>query len=262
MTREQDSTILYEYPLQERFRTYLRFEHSFSELGAALTMAEEQPQAFFVALFAAQQLIERNDIKSELAKDLELQRSFMKRWEAHPQIDQTALQGALQSISMAVDNLQLLNKELRLLKDDRFLASIRSRFVQPGITGLFELPQLQLWLNQPLAARQQQSQNWFDALQPLAAAIALQLELTRQQGAFSSIAATNGFWQESCEPLALLRVKVPVSACCYPVVSGHRQRFTLRFMTLPDNGDPTTEAVSDDLQIELSRCPLLTANTH
>lgn len=260
MTSAQNGSLIYEYPLQERFRTYLRLEHSFAELRVALSLAESAPQAFFNTLFATQELVERNDIKTELSKDLELQRSAMKRWENHPQIDQNALQGALQSITMASDNLQQLSRELRQLKDDRFLATIRSRFTQPSVTGLFELPQLQLWLSQPNELQQSHCKHWFSALQPLAAAIELQLELTRQQGEFESIEARNGFWQESCEPLALLRVKIAHSTSYYPVVSGHRQRFTLRFMALATD-QHQTDAVSDDVTFALARCPLLLNST-
>ena len=256
---EQQHHSVYEYPLQERFRTYLRFEHSFTELQRSLDIATQAPQAFFHALLSAQELVERNDVKTDLAKDLELQRQAMQRWQDHPQIDQSALQAALHSISLASDNLQQLNKELRALKDDRFLAAIRSRFLQPGVTGLFELPQLQLWLSQTDANQQAHRQHWYQALQPLAAAIELQLELTRQQGDFSQVVANNGFWQESCEPLALLRIKLPHEARCYPVVSGHRQRFTLRFMSLPDNHHKT-DTLSDSISFALARCPLLAAN--
>ncbi|HAD48921.1 MAG: cell division protein ZapD [Idiomarinaceae bacterium] len=259
MSSEQQSSSVYEYPLQERFRTYLRLEHSFAELNNALALAEHAPLAFFNTLFATQELIERNDIKTELAKDLELQRATMERWQNHPQIDQNALQGALQSITMASDNLQYIGRALRQLKDDRFLASIRSRLIQPGITGLFELPQLQRWLSQPLALQQQHWQHWHEAVQPLAAAIQLQLELTRQQGEFDTVVARNGFWQESCDPLALLRIRMPPDSPYYPIVSGHRQRFTLRFMAIPTSTD--ADAANEDITFELARSPLLSTTT-
>lgn len=258
MPEQLPSSVIYEYPLQERFRTYLRLEHSFKQLHSALAVLGEHPEPFFSALFAAQELIERSDIRTELSKDLDQQRLFMKRWEQHPQIDQTALQGALQSVLAAADNLQQVPKELRLIKDDRFLASIRNRFAQPGVTGLFELPQLQLWLQQPSATRQQHAQQWLDCFAPIAAAVELQLELTRQQGQFSDVVANNGFWQESCEPLALLRIKIAAEHACYPVISGHRQRFTLRLMTLAEGEARQTDAVSDNVPLAIARCPLLT----
>ncbi|MGM0525282.1 MAG: cell division protein ZapD [Pseudomonadota bacterium] len=261
-------SVIYEYPLQERFRTYLRLEHSFKQLQSTLAIAEDQShdwqqtiepryEAFFNALFACQELVERSDIRAELSKDLEQQRLAMKQWEKHPQIDQTALQGALRSIVHASESLQQLPAELRQLKADRFLASIRTRLAQPGISGLFELPQLQLWLNQPANDAMHQCQQWYQSLQPLATAIELQLELTRQQSEFTSTTAKNGFWQESCEPLAMLRIKVPATAGCYPVVSGHRQRFTIRFMQLPTDDSEQTDACSEDLSVAIARCQLL-----
>lgn len=254
MSSEVQAPIVYEYPLQERFRTYLRLEHSFNQLRSTLGHDHE---SFFNALFASQELIERSDIRAELSKDLIQQKNFIKQWEKHPQIDQDTLQAALHSVSEAHDGLQHLPKQLRHLKDDRFLASIRTRLVQPGLCGLFELPQLQLWLSHSPEQAWQQCHIWYHSLQPLIDAIALQLQLTRQQGDFTSIVAKGGFWQESCEPLSLIRIQVAVENACYPVISGHRQRFTLRFMTLPGEDDQQSDASSDDIPAAIARCPLL-----
>lgn len=254
MSSEAQAPIIYEYPLQERFRTYLRLEHSFNQLRSAL---EHNYEAFFSALFASQELIERSDIRADLSKDLIQQKNFIKQWEKHPQIDQNTLQAALQSVSQAYDGLQHLPKQLRQLKDDRFLASIRTRLAQPGLCGLFELPQLQLWLSHSPEDAWQQCRDWYQNLQGLVTAIELQLQLTRQQGEFSQVVAKSGFWQESCEPLALLRIRIAVASACYPIISGHRQRFTIRFMNLPSDDDQQSDASSDDIEVAIARCPLL-----
>lgn len=269
MTGEQHQVITYEYPLQERYRTYLRLEHSFSRLRSALAQIAGDDQelassrcrnsryeTFLKALFDCQELIERCDIRNELGKDLEQQQQLMKQWEHHPQIDQTALQGALRSVANAVTNLQHFNNELRQLKDDKLLASVRTRFVQPGVSGLFELPQLQLWLSQPDELTVPQVQYWYSLVEALATAVDLQLELTRQQTPFTDTAVKNGFWQESCEPLSLLRIRIPTSIAGYPIVSGHRQRFTIRFLELP-KADGQSDAIADDFSIQLARCPLI-----
>lgn len=254
MPAEPSAALVYEYPLQERVRTYLRLETSLHQLMNHNRITEANFDGFFNALFVCQELIERSDVRGELIKDLEQQRQYMAQWQDHPKIDQNALHGALQSISQASDELHQTTRELRALKDDGFLASIRQRFAQPGISGLFELPQLQRWLSLPDANKQQAVANWQQQLAPLAAAIDLMLALIRQHGDFTQAAAQSGFWQESCEPLALLRIELATDVACYPVVSGHRQRFTIRFMPLPGSQD---HGALDNIQFNLARCPLI-----
>ena len=46
MTSTDNDNILYEYPLQERMRTYLRLEHGFEQLQASRTCFDEQAEPF------------------------------------------------------------------------------------------------------------------------------------------------------------------------------------------------------------------------
>ena len=65
--------IIYEYPLQERVRTYLRLEHGFEQLNVSRELFQQQPDAFFQSLFSLSDLLERVDIRTELSKDLDAQ---------------------------------------------------------------------------------------------------------------------------------------------------------------------------------------------
>ncbi|MBR38010.1 MAG: hypothetical protein CMF13_06605 [Idiomarina sp.] len=68
---------------------------------------------------------------------------------------------------------------------------------------------------------------------------------------FRNRSSKKGFWQESADPLAILRMKIAADDAIYPVVSGHRQRFTIRLMTL-NSGQ--SNAYQHDLDIQLARC--------
>lgn len=245
--------ILYEYPLQERVRTYLRLEHGFEQLSVSRKLFQERPDAFFHSLFSLSDLLERVDIRKELSNDLDAQQQRLKQWEQHPQVDGQALGNTIQSIDDSQRFLPDIPKVLRKLKEDTLLTNIRQRFSQPGISGLFELPQLQLWLNQDIDTQQQQYNRWCELFQPIEKAVGLKLTLMREQSIFSDMTLTSGFMQESSEqPLAMLRIKVPRDYSVYPVISGHRQRFTVRFMPLLSK-DSNAQSVQS-IQFEIARC--------
>lgn len=243
---------IYEYPLQERIRTYLRLEHGFEQLNVSKRLIQQQPDAFFLSLFSLCDLLERVDIRTELSKDLDAQQQRLKQWEEHPQVNKQALITTIQDIDESQQFLSEIPKVLREIKSDALLASIRQRFSQPGISGLFELPQLQLWLNQDHATQKQQSHAWCDLFRSTEKAIQLKLTLLREQSVFSKMSLSGGFMQESSEqPLALLRIKIPGEASMYPVISGHKQRFTIRFMPLPSASNSQT---IQSVQFEIARC--------
>ncbi|MDV6316020.1 cell division protein ZapD [Idiomarina sp. HP20-50] len=252
MTSTDNDSILYEYPLQERMRTYLRLEHGFEQLKASLECFKDQAEPFFNALFDVTDLLERFDIRTELSKDLDLDKQRLQKWEEHPDVDRDALGKTINEIDYCLNRLQDIPKSLRELKDDSLLASIRQRFSQPGMSGLFELPQLHLWLSQPPQKQEQQCEIWCETLAFVELAITLKLTLLREQSVFVPMQLQNGFLQESSEQqLAMLRIKVVRSANIYPVISGHRQRFTIRFMPLPGE---SLETSPQDIEFELARC--------
>lgn len=252
MTSTDDNNILFEYPLQERMRTYLRLEHSFQQLQTNRKLFAEQPEPFFHALFAITDLLERFDIRTELSKDLEQDKHRLQQWEAHPEVDRQALTTTIRDIEHCLTTLPDIAKYLRQLKDDELLASIRQRFSQPGTSGRFELPQLHLWLHQSAETKASQCEHWCDTLAFVALAIQLRLTLLRERSVFETLQLQNGFLQESSEQLlAMLRIKVPASAGIYPVISGHRQRFTVRFMPLPGSEQ---NASPQNVEFEIARC--------
>ncbi|EKE85322.1 cell division protein ZapD [Idiomarina xiamenensis] len=243
--------VTYEFPLQERLRAYLRLEQLLNQLHNSDCQGQHY-QPYFSALFAIVELLERSDARGDLLKDLEKRDQLFKQWANHPAVDTPALQATHQRL---VSSLQRIQASLRItqdLKQDKLLSSIRQRFAMPGATCLFDVPQLQFWLAQDEAFRQQQQQYWWQQLQPLSDGLQIELTLLREQASFADEVASNGLLQESSEPLAMLRLLVPHELPAYPVVSGHKQRFTIRFMRW--EGEQGKPAYEENVQFKLARC--------
>ena len=77
--------ILYEYPFNERIRTYLRLQQLFNRLGQL--MARTDPLDHHFALTTVFEIIEvasRSELKSDVLKDLERQRQLYNSYRATP----------------------------------------------------------------------------------------------------------------------------------------------------------------------------------
>ncbi|CAM5193566.1 cell division protein ZapD [Alishewanella longhuensis] len=231
--------IVYEHPLSEKIRTYLRIEHLFTQLTALHTETHHAQQlSFFSTLFALIDVLDRNDVRPDLIKDVERCESQLVAWSNHPSVSDRKLQLMLQQALRLQSELLRSGKLINQLKDDKFLAPLRQRFALPGGCCYFDMPQLQYWLSLPAVAQQQQKSDWLSQLQLAEQAIQFVLSFIRERGQFLDVHAENGFYQQSAEQYELLRIKYTHSCCSFPTVSGNRYRYAIRFMQLSETGWP------------------------
>jgi len=233
--------ILYEHPLNEKVRTYLRVEYLFQQVTKLLPLETEwQQQGFFTSLFSLIEVLERNDVRPDLIKDVERCESALVNWSRHPSISDDMLQTMLQKAVRLQSDLLRCSKFATSLKEDKFLAPLRQRFFIPGGTCYFDLPQLQYWFSQPLVQRKKAAQDWLEQLALVETAIAYVLTFIRERGQFQPLIAENGFFQSNTEQFELLRIEYSMEYQSYPTISGNRYRYAIRFMQLCDSLGRTT----------------------
>ncbi|OEF24968.1 cell division protein ZapD [Vibrio rumoiensis] len=240
----------FEHPLTEKARIYLRVEALMGQLHKSASFeAPLDYQLFFRSLFDLLDLFEQIHIKSELTKDLEKQKLTFKNWVNVPGVDQAILNDVLNDID---DNFRCLMSAERLgqsLKDERFLSAIRQRFSLPGGTCCFDLPSLHYWLHLPLEKRLSDAKKWTDTLKPMNNALDLLLKLIREIGRYKPQVANNGFFQSEADEANILRLQVPLKRGVYPMISGHKNRFAIKFMNFE-----TGMAYSQDVEFDLAIC--------
>ena len=247
------ATVAYEYPLLERVRTYLRLEHILQALQPSTPVTRQNYTRYFSALFAILDLCERSDVRTDVQKDLDRRKGQLKVWAEHPDVNQEQLQQTMQRVAAALQAIQPITRVGSNLKQDRLLTAIRQRFAMPGGTCNFDVPQLHFWLHQPQEVRDADTARWWQELDILVQGLMLELELMRGQARFQPTVAPNGLLQESTEPLSLLRIRVAADLPAYPVISGHKQRFSIRFLRYePINGKASYD---DAVNFELALCP-------
>lgn len=244
------TTHKFEHPLNEKTRIYLRVESLLRQAHLASDFTDHhQYQLFFRALFDMVEIFEQLQLKSELAKDLEKQRISYRHWLDIEGVDQDALTSLLNEIDVVHSQLMSAERFGQALRDDRFLSSIRQRFNLPGGSCCFDLPALHYWLHLPIERKKHDANKWLESLKPLSDALNLWLKLTRETGQFKPRVGRAGFYQSDAEKANILRLQIPMDHGVYPMVSGHQNRFAIKFMSF-ENG----QACSQDVEFEIAVC--------
>ena len=240
----------FEHPLTEKVRIYLRVETLMRQLhNSAHFAAPLDYQLFFRSLFDLMDLFEQIHIKSELTKDLDKKKLTFKNWANVPGVDQAVLSGVLNDIDENFKNLMSSERFGQSLKEDRFLSTIRQRFSIPGGSCCFDLPSLHFWLHQPLQRRFADATVWVEKLAPLHGALELLLKLTRETAHYKPQIARNGFFQSDAYDANILRLEIPTDLSIYPMISGHKNRFVIKFINFE-----TSMAYRQDVEFKLAVC--------
>ena len=227
------STVLYEHPLNERIRNYLKLEQFFAQTYSCLNNSlsiKTSHQIFFTALFSIVDTLERNDVRGDLIKDLEKLERNLVVWSKVPDVDISALQVNLAETVKLVGHLRTPQSSWSRLKEDKLLTCLKQRFAIQGGSSSFDLPQLHFWLHQDAEQIKQKMQQWLTLLSDVSSSLALVLKFIRQRDVFESIEVDSGFYQDNGEGLLLLRIKIAKDAPYYPTVSGNKFRYSIRFM--------------------------------
>ena len=240
----------FEHPLNEKTRIYLRVEALLTQLDTAAHFDDDMKYLiFYRSLFDLVEIFEQIQLKSELAKDIEKQRLTYRSWLDFDGVYQDMLNEVLDEIDMAHSDLMTAERFGQSLKDDRFLSTIRQRFNLPGGCCCFDLPALHHWLHLPLAQKQNDAQNWLTSLQPLVHSLKLWLRLTRETGAFHTVWAKSGFYQSDADEANILRLNLPLDVGVYPMISGHKNRFAIKFIEFESG-----QASCSEFEFELAIC--------
>jgi cell division protein ZapD len=235
--------IVYEQPLNERMRTFLRLEFLYTQASY-----HSESDSSWSARAAVSSLLEilaitaRGDSRSDVLKELERQVSILKEYQTKTGVDP----GRLKSL---VSNLLKLREDLSAaganimgpLRDSEFLSAIKHRSAIPGGTCDFDLPDYSFWLNRPAHVRAAEFGNWLALIRPLCDSIAELLWLTRQNARRKSEMAVGGIFQLQFDrenPCQLLRVTMPSDSKLFPEISGSQHRCTIRFLQWADTNRP------------------------
>lgn len=246
---------VFEHPLNERMRIFLRLEHLFDKV--AYFRGQPSPwcsRATIDALLDILAITGRTDLRGELLKEMDRNLSALDRIRHRPGVDRDMLDDFVEQLAAAIHALGRVTNPLAVpAREDELLKAVAQRNSIPGGTCSFDLPQYHDFLLQPPEWRAQRFAAWCNPLEPAREALRLVLFLARASTTPRPALARQGFFQEALDPAApaqLVRVMLDAGSPYFPEISGHKNRYNIRFLSTTGALRPSQTAA--DVSFRLS----------
>jgi len=236
----------------------MRLEHLFQQLNHAMegnTVYDKR--AAVSVLLDILMIFSRNDIKSELLKELDRHSTTLNQIANSQGVDTNKLDQILNELNTISKDLYETNGKIgtKILENDLFM-SISQRSSIAGGTCSFDLPAFHYWLERDIDTQHRLLYQWPKPLTKIITAINLILNFIRQSSVPTQEQAAAGFFQlalDKSQPFQLLRVAVDHSIHGFAEISGGKHRFTIRFMS-PSFDNKRPSQITEDIPFSLTRC--------
>jgi cell division protein ZapD len=250
--------IHFEFPLNERVRTWLRLEDLFDKAYFFIRAADARSHhAALLAIFELVDVMARSELRSELLQELERQKATLEGLQGNPAVDGERLSGILTQLGTTLADLHLLSgKPGQHVRENDWLAGIKNRTSIPGGTCSFDLPSYHAWLNAPGSQREADLMAWLSPVQPYWKAVGIVLRLLRESGHVSQHLAESGTFQLMLggRVVHLVRIGLTEALNCAPEVSANKYAINIRFTMVDKVQKPRT--CDEDVPFQLGFCSL------
>jgi len=252
--------ILYEHPLNERNRTLMRLEYLFNKIEHFLIRSTSW-EAFIAmqTLIEIINILERNDISSELMKELDRYQVTLNKLLDVPAVNKNKLEATLVELKTQLRNMQSTSgRHSKQLKNDELLNSVRQRMALSSNLCSFDIPALYYWLHQNSEQQKQQFNKWLEELVNIKVSINLIMQIIRNSAVFETKTAICGFFQTALAHNShhqIIRVRTSTTCAAFPEMSGNKHRLTVRFLAFAET-TLRPQQITEDLQFELCCCSL------
>lgn len=125
--------VLFEHPLNEKMRTWLRIEFLIQQLTVNLPIVDHAGALhFFRNVSELLDVFERGEVRTELLKELDRQQRKLQTWIGVPGVDQSRIEALIQQLKAAGSVLISAPRIGQFLREDRLIALVRQRLSIPG----------------------------------------------------------------------------------------------------------------------------------
>lgn len=249
----------YEYPFNERIRTFLRLEDLFVKVLHHVQKEHEfNHHSALIYIFQILDVIDRAELKTDLLQELDRQKILMNNLRGNPSISENILSDIISEIETVSTSLRADASKLgQILRDNDWLMSIKQRAGIPGGVCEFDVPSYHYWLGFLPARRAADLNAWLTPLLPIHHAIRIILHILRGSGNAVKITAPNGAFQQmlgNSKPAQLLKIELSDELACFPEVSANKYALNIRFFALDLTAKP--KAVDNDVEFSFTLCSL------
>ena len=255
----QPPATIYEHPLNERLRFFLRLEFLFRQARHSFRgEAEWDSHDTLKTLLEILNIVSRIDIKTEVIKELDRISVTLNTLTETPNVNHETLEQILSTLTGFKSQLHSLEGSLaHELRENEFFKLVMQRSGIPGGLCDFDLPQYRHWLKSSPETRVENLKYWLSTLDPLRLSVELMLKLIRESSEPVQQTAENGNYQQTLEsstPYQLIRVFLPALSPYFVEISGGRHRLTARFMEASMSKRPIQ--TTDNVSFQISCCAL------
>ena len=250
--------IVYEQPLSERIRTFLRLEFLFHR--ARYLLGQESPWASrltFEVIIDVMAMLGRADLNRELIQELERHSATLEALSRNPNVAQERLQEIRDEVHSMLQTLhERKTAPGHELRYNELLNAVRQRSSIPAGTCDFDLPAFHYWLEQPCGQRLRDLNDWISTFGVFESSIGLCLRIVRESVAATHEVASSGFFERnlgSSTPCQMIRVALSRDLPLYPEISAGKQRFAIRFLH-PGGTTSRPSQTDEDVEFALLCC--------
>ncbi|TQV82768.1 cell division protein ZapD [Aliikangiella coralliicola] len=253
---QQKEKLLFEYPLKENIRGFLRLESLFTQFERnRLAVHSDNHLHALKLFFEILEILERGDTRSELIKELTRLSTMFETLRKSPEVDVAKLDNFLKQVTQLYQwVIKYQGKFGDKLRKEPFIETVKHRASIPGGTCTFDCPDLFLFLSQPHDIRQNQLNGWLEDIRGVKTSIEVILRIMRDSGHWhSKVAPLGSFLIETNEqPVQLLRLKLDQSDNLFPEFSCGKHRSNIHFMRF--NQQHRKVPVQKEIGFELACC--------
>jgi len=232
---EPSSTVVFEQPLNERMRTYLRLEFLYRQ--TVFHQTNDDCWASRAAMSSVLEILAitaRGDARADVLKELERQLGVLNEFRTRDGVDSDRLHDVMTQLAEHRNQLNSAGGAfMQNLRDSDFLNSVRLRSAIPGGTCEFDLRDYFHWLNLPFENRKADFNEWMSSIGILCEAVISLLWVTRQNSRPQIQTAAAGHFQLNLDRdshCQLLRIALPGDSKLFPEISGSHYRCSINFM--------------------------------
>ena len=247
--------LLYEFPCNEKIRTYLRLEALFQRFDWFCEQTSAiAHQAGISALFDLLDATARSDLRHELIQELERQRQRLIAKNASADPDMAAhlaeIGAAIQAVS---DSVGRTTQSVR--ENHGCRSSARARALQAAPANS-TCRRCTVWMNTAPEIRRRELQSYVSTLEPIRTGTMLLLRIFRANSHCQSLTAVNGTYQFSMnrnQNCALVQIWLPADSTVVPEVSANKYMLWIRF-SRPDENHKLHLARTEEIPFRLGLC--------
>ena len=256
-----DSKITFEFPLNERFRTFLRIENLLHRWQYYLrSTTKEDHHTAILTLLDIYDFSFRNDVKGDLLSELARYKQALSQYFSSPDVSEDKLNQTILRLVDAYKQIEQSPKFGGNLADNEWLINIKSRLVVSASVCSFDMGFYYQWLQGSEQRRLNDLQEWIQPFAPMFDAVTLLLQLSRNLALTKDCVTHSYAYQQplSGRKFDIMRVEFANTSNYLPDFSANKHVIWLRFaapvVSVRSSAKTMQHAMQEEVAFRLGLC--------